>query len=101
MYTEIALGTKVGQIAFFATKVASELQQLPNAGQLVVMDFSLDGERKRRTVDVNVEVATITTITVFPTLFSADVAFAKFVIFFSVVITICIWVEENKRMIWV
>ena len=44
MYTEIALGTKVGQIAFFATKVASELQQLPNAGQLVVMDFSLDGE---------------------------------------------------------
>lgn len=45
MYSEIALGTTIGQIAFFATEVASELHQLPNAaGQLVVMDFSLDGE---------------------------------------------------------
>ena len=45
MYSEIALETKIGQIAFFATEVASELQQPPNAaGQLVVMDFSLDGE---------------------------------------------------------
>ena len=43
MYNEIALDTKIGQIAFFATEVASELQQIPNAGQLVVMDFSLDG----------------------------------------------------------
>ena len=45
MYNEIAFDTKIGQIAFFATEVASELQLLPNAaGQLVVMDFSLDGE---------------------------------------------------------
>ena len=44
MYTEITLGIKVGQIAFFAIEVASELQQLPNSGQLMVMDFSLDGE---------------------------------------------------------
>ena len=44
LYNKIALDTKIGQIAFFATKVASELHQLPNAGQLVVMDFSLDGE---------------------------------------------------------
>ena len=50
---------------------------------------------------MNVEVATVTTITVFITLFSADVAFAEFVIFFSVVNIICFYVEENKRMIWV
>ena len=34
---------------------------------------------------MNVEVATVTTIIVFKTLFSADVAFAKSVIFFIVV----------------
>ena len=50
---------------------------------------------------MNVEVATVTTIAVFKTLFSADVAFAKFVKFFYVVVTICFYVEENKRMIWV
>ena len=64
------------------------------------MEFSFDGEWKRRTSYVNVEVATVTTITVFKTLFSTDVAFAKSAIFFFVAI-IFIYVEENKRMIWV
>ena len=100
MYNKIALDTKIGQIAFFATEVASELRQIPNAGQLVVMEFSFDGEWKRRTFDVNVEVATVTTITVFKTLFSAHVAFARSAIFFFVAI-IFIYAEENKMMIWV
>ncbi|KAM4119285.1 hypothetical protein ACJW30_03G048000 [Castanea mollissima] len=100
MYNEIALDTKVGQIAFFATEVASELRQIPNAGQLVVMEFSFNGEWKRRTSDVNVEVAPVTTIIVFKTLFSTDVALAKSTIFFFVAI-IFIYAEENKRMIWV
>ena len=46
---------------------------------------------------MNVEVTIVTTITVFKTLFSADVAFA---IFFFVAI-IFIYAEENKMMIWV
>ena len=83
--------TKIGPtLVFFAANAASERDPPPKGSQWVVMEFSF----KNNTIDVEVEVATVTAIGVFVARFITNLASALFFLFRIN----SFFVKKNKRM---